>query len=138
MHADSRNSHPVDRRGPHARRGRGGNFHGQSRPSSSHGVVCRFCNFAGHEVKHCRKLQKFLRNNQILPSSYPASPTVHTMTVNPMTSGQQWLFDSGASHHVTSDNTNLPTYSTYGGPDEVHLGDGSGHGGSAHARGEHS
>ncbi|CAH9129975.1 unnamed protein product [Cuscuta epithymum] len=137
MHADRRQVQQVDRRGHHVRRGRGGNFHGQSRFPSSHGAVCRFCNFSGHEVKQCRKLQRFLRDHQILTPSSAASPAVHTTTVNSMTGGQQWLFDSGASHHVTSDNNNLPTYTDYGGPDAVHLGDGSGHGGSAHARGEH-
>ncbi|CAH9139077.1 unnamed protein product [Cuscuta epithymum] len=49
---------------------------------------------------------------------------------------QSWMFDSGASHHVVNDATRLPTYAEYGGPDEVHLGDGSGHGGATTTRGE--
>ncbi|CAH9136868.1 unnamed protein product, partial [Cuscuta epithymum] len=46
---------------------------------------------------------------------------------------QPWLFDSGASHHITSDVSQLPTYSEYGGPEEVKLGDGSHHGGATSA-----
>lgn len=38
---------------------------------------------------------------------------------------QSWLFDSGASHHATSSVTSLPAFSEYGGPDQVHLGDGN-------------
>ncbi|CAH9100999.1 unnamed protein product [Cuscuta epithymum] len=84
MHTDRRHSHAADRRGPHARRGRGGSTHGQYW-NPSNGVVCRFCNFSGHEVKQCRKLQKFLRDNQIITPSGSASPVAHTTTVNPMT-----------------------------------------------------
>ncbi|CAH9098367.1 unnamed protein product [Cuscuta epithymum] len=136
MSADRRHVQTTDRRGYHSRRGRGGNSSGQYR-NPSNGIVCRFCNFSGHEVKQCRKLQRFLRDNQITPSLGSGSPAINNTVVNPMQNGQQWLFDSGASHHVTSDNSNLPNYTDYGGPDEVHLGDGSGHGGGAHARGEH-
>ncbi|CAH9051244.1 unnamed protein product [Cuscuta epithymum] len=137
MHTDRRPTQTTDRRGHHARRGCGGNSHGQSRNPPSHGVVCQFCNFSGHEAKQCRTLQRFLREHHIITTSGSGAPMAHNTMVNPMTEGQQWLFDSGASHHVTSDHSNLPTYAEYGGPNEVQLGDGSGHRGGAHARGEH-
>ncbi|CAH9145261.1 unnamed protein product [Cuscuta epithymum] len=137
MQVDRRPMQINDRRGQHTRRGRGGHNSGQYRDPPSHGIVCHFCNFSGHEVKQCRKLQRFLRDHRIITSSGSGSPSVHHTAVNPMTNGQQWLFDSGASHHVTSDNSNLPNYAEYGGPDEVHLGDGSGNGSGTHARGEH-
>lgn len=35
-----------------------------------------------------------------------------------------WLFDSGASHHTTSSLSDLQSYTDYGGPDEIRLGDG--------------
>ncbi|CAH9074499.1 unnamed protein product [Cuscuta epithymum] len=135
MPADRRHMQTADRRGHHARRGRGGHPPGQYRNSSSNGVMCHFCNYSGHEVKQCRKLQRFLRENQITTSLGSGTPAIHNTMVTPMTNSQQWLFDSGASHHITSDNSNLPNYTDYGGPDEVHLGDGNG--GGAHARGEH-
>nr|DAD26772.1 TPA_asm: hypothetical protein HUJ06_028240 [Nelumbo nucifera] len=37
-----------------------------------------------------------------------------------------WLLDSGASHHVTSDLSNLSLHSPYQGTDDVMIGDGSG------------
>ncbi|CAH9131956.1 unnamed protein product [Cuscuta epithymum] len=133
-------------RGPQPER----RYHGDSRPSSSrrgrgsyqghanrssNGPVCRFCDNVGHEVKYCRKLQRFIRDNNI---SIATSPAVHNTMTSAAPGGQPWLFDTGASHHVTSDAANLPTYTDYGGPDEVKLGDGSDHGGVTHARGEPS
>ncbi|CAH9102836.1 unnamed protein product [Cuscuta epithymum] len=134
--ADRRSTHMADRRGQYGsgRRGRGGSS-GQNR-SSSNGVVCRFCEIPGHEAKYCRKLQRFLRDNHVLPSTGGGGPAVHTTTTMPSHGDQQWLFDSGASHHVTFDAMTLPNFAAYGGPDEVRLGGGSTHGGGAHARGE--
>ncbi|CAH9052357.1 unnamed protein product [Cuscuta europaea] len=120
-----------DRRNSSARRGHG-SYHGSSRPVQNQ-LTCHFCNNVGHDVRVCRKLQRFLREHQV---PHPASPTVHHTTTAPSTSTQSWLFDSGASHHVTSDASLLPSYTHYGGPDEVRLGDGPNHGGAANARGE--
>lgn len=39
---------------------------------------------------------------------------------------QQWLFDTGASHHVTNDPSAFTNFSDYGGPDEIVIGNGSG------------
>ena len=35
-------------------------------------------------------------------------------------SDQQWLLDTGASHHITNDLSNLSLYSPYDGRDELH------------------
>ncbi|CAH9140073.1 unnamed protein product [Cuscuta epithymum] len=127
-----RRSAGSDRRTNGPRRGRGGMHPSASRSTPS--VICRFCDNLGHEVQACRKLQRFLRDNKI---PYPAVPNIqHTTTMTP--GNQPWLFDSGASHHVTSDASQLPAYSEYGGPDEVHLGNGSHYGGASTTRGESS
>ncbi|CAH9080698.1 unnamed protein product [Cuscuta epithymum] len=130
--------HPTphyERRGAHGRRGRGGHFGHSPRPSTSN-VICRFCSIPGHEVQKCRKLQRFLRENHIYTPMPSSQPVVNTTSANSFAAGQPWLFDSGASHHVTSAATSLPSYTEYGGPDEVPLGDGSDHGGATHARNE--
>ncbi|CAH9127967.1 unnamed protein product [Cuscuta epithymum] len=124
-----------DRRHHPPRRGRGGHYSGASR-SPSQTPICRYCSNPGHVVKECRKLQRFLKENQVTCPSSQAQPMVHTTSAHTPPGGQHWLFDSGASHHVTNDVASLPTYTDYGGPDEVRLGDGSGHGGVPHARGE--
>ncbi|KAL6347777.1 hypothetical protein AAG906_026306 [Vitis piasezkii] len=41
-------------------------------------------------------------------------------------SSSNWIVDSGASHHVTGDLTNLSHHQPYEGPDNIILGDGSG------------
>ncbi|CAH9090173.1 unnamed protein product [Cuscuta epithymum] len=119
-----------ERRSQQPRRGRGG-FYGTPRPSTNP-IICRFCDHMGHDVKNCRKLQRFLRDNHV---SY-APPAVNH-TTGSASPGQPWLFDSGASHHVASDASTLPSNTDYGGPDEVHLGNGSSHGGATNAGDEH-
>lgn len=98
-----------------------------SRTSSSY---CYYCNRPNHTTKDCRQLAKFLTDFGIQPQANVTS----TGPISP----QPWLFDSGASHHVTTDLSNLSNYSDYGGPDVVTLGDGSGytHGGAASSRRE--
>ncbi|CAH9146791.1 unnamed protein product [Cuscuta epithymum] len=102
---------------------------GYSSQSSSTGrstPICRFCNFPGHVVKDCRKLARFLRDNHL-----SASPMVHHTMTN-AGSSQPWMFDSGASHHTASGVASLQEFSTYDGPDEIRLGNGSENGKSAH------
>ncbi|CAH9131565.1 unnamed protein product [Cuscuta epithymum] len=128
---DSRMHHQNVRRGSFPRRERGGPHQATSR-SAAITIICRFCDNIGHEVKQCQKLQRFLRDYQV---SVPATPSVNTTMTTP-SSSQPWLFDSGASHHVTSDVSQLPTYADYGGPEEVQLGNGPSHEGASSSRGE--
>ncbi|CAH9096720.1 unnamed protein product [Cuscuta epithymum] len=132
-HPERRSPSNNDRRGFPTRRGRGPSYASQPR-SNANTTVCRFCDHIGHDVRQCRKLQRFLRDNQV---PHPASPVVNHTATTPAGLDQPWLFDSGASHHVTANAANLPSYNDYGGPEEVHLGNGSSHGGPTNARGEH-
>ncbi|GJT77324.1 retrovirus-related pol polyprotein from transposon TNT 1-94 [Tanacetum coccineum] len=71
---------------------------------------------------NCRKLARFLQENNIDVSSTPSSNlTVNSSTANASSS---LMFDSGASHHVTHDRSFLHNLSEYGGPDEIVLGNG--------------
>ena len=52
----------------------------------------------------------------------PWQPRAHVATnTNP-----QWLLDSGASHHVTTDLHNLSLHAPYNGSDDIMIGDESG------------
>ncbi|CAH9092679.1 unnamed protein product [Cuscuta europaea] len=133
--SDRRSSYSSDRRPSHSRRGHGGFQYTTARQSAPL-VICRFCDNAGHDVKVCRKLQRFLRDNQIPHPAAHVNPVANHVAAKSFPGPQQWMFDSGASHHIASDATMLPQYSDYGGPDEVCLGDGSGHGGASSSRGE--
>ncbi|CAH9091137.1 unnamed protein product [Cuscuta epithymum] len=131
--ADRRPVH--DRRGQPPRHGRGDQPHHNSfRQHAS--PVCRFCQNPGHHVQQCRKLQRFLRDNRIVIPS--GSPTINHTSAASSSTTPSWMFDSGASHHVTNDAALLPSFTEYDGPDEVRLGDGSGHGGATSTRGESS
>ncbi|KAL9997722.1 putative RNA-directed DNA polymerase [Helianthus debilis subsp. tardiflorus] len=85
-------------------------------------VYCQFCHFAGHEAKECRKLARFLRENQVQIgvslNSNKSSPTANVAT-------SSYMFDSGASNHVDPDRASLHSVSDYGGPEEIVLGNGN-------------
>ncbi|VFQ62882.1 unnamed protein product [Cuscuta campestris] len=100
-------------------RGRG-NFN----PSRG-GRYCQFCDLASHDTRFCRKLQRFLRDNNVtIAPSRPDGPAAH-VTVSNDSTGQPippWIVDSGASHHVSNDPASLTSLMEYGGPDEIRLG----------------
>ena len=88
-------------------------------------LFCQFCNIPGHNTKDCRKLARFLQENNITISSVPQSTPItnYSMATTPSPISP-WMFDSGASHHVTFDRSSLHTLSKYRGPDETVLGNG--------------
>nr|KAJ0208302.1 hypothetical protein LSAT_V11C500255750 [Lactuca sativa] len=96
----------------------GGNSYSKGNRNSSY---CQYCNIPGHETKDCRKLARFLRENNITISN-SASPPVNTTTAGSTSSNPPWMFDTGASHHVASTSASFQTLSEYGGPDEIVLG----------------
>ncbi|CAI9280948.1 unnamed protein product [Lactuca saligna] len=71
-------------------------------------------------------LNKFPQIN-LPPLSRPSSN--HTPQVNlmhlPTSQSSDWLFDSGASHHITNDLNALSLHSPYDGTDDLVIGDGS-------------
>ncbi|GJT33879.1 retrovirus-related pol polyprotein from transposon RE1 [Tanacetum coccineum] len=89
---------------------------------------CQFFNIPGHMTRDCRKLSQFLRENNVTintsESNASNAPVANvTMSGSPSAS-PTWLFDSGASNHVTGDRSTLQNVSDYGGPDEIILGNG--------------
>ena len=68
------------------------------------------------------------------PNTTPVAPVNSTLTpwqprahfaANTTPTTPQWLLDSGASHHVTVDLSNLSFHTPYTGSDDIMIGDGS-------------
>lgn len=61
-----------------------------------------------------------------------SEPLAQTFTVGASSSGfgafndTYWYPDSGATNHITSNQTNLTSKSEFVGPEQVHIGDGQG------------
>ncbi|WRX15606.1 hypothetical protein QQP08_008093 [Theobroma cacao] len=84
--------------------------------SNSNSVVCQFCSKPSHDAKRCFKLFPQLRSQRLFTNHVITSSSAPT----------QWIVDSGASHHVTSNMSNLFLHQPYEGPDDIQIGDGSG------------
>lgn len=84
-----------------------------NRPSQ---LLCQYCDKRGHDAKRCFKL---------FPHLHQSRPSAHHTTV-PSPTHAPWIVDSGASHHVTSQLSNLALHQPYEGPDDIQIGDGSG------------
>ena len=79
-------------------------------------VICQFCDKKGHTARVCRSAKRIM-----------SQPTANlTTTTSGGTHNSNWLLDSEASHHVTSDFNNLSLYQPYDGPDDIVIGDGTG------------
>ncbi|KAK9063757.1 hypothetical protein SSX86_017629 [Deinandra increscens subsp. villosa] len=121
-----RNNYSRNASGPNWFNSAGSSGSSSGQPFYSRGnrnsLFCKFCQIPGHDTKDCRKLERFLKDKNITISSNPSvSPVVNSSTAT----SPSWMFDSGASHHVTSDRSALHTLSEYGGPDEILLGNGT-------------
>lgn len=87
------------------------NYNGQQRKPSSK-IICQFCEKPGHSAKQCFKIKP----RKSGPSANYASTTKQD---------GNWLLDSGASHHVSSDLSKLKVQSDYDRTDSLIIGDGS-------------
>ncbi|KAL4563146.1 hypothetical protein LXL04_027180 [Taraxacum kok-saghyz] len=68
---------------------------------------CQYCNIPGYQTSDCRKLARFLRDNNVtnVQSDRTTTPVANVTTSAP--APPSWLFDTGASHHVTSNRCTL-------------------------------
>ncbi|KAI4345931.1 hypothetical protein L6164_013016 [Bauhinia variegata] len=90
---------------------------------------CQWCREQGHVVGYCPlflqqapHLRPPSQNHQPIQQSFPQANI--TSTHSPP--NNNWLVDSGASHHVTNDLQNLAHHYPYNGTEELVVGDGTG------------
>ena len=102
------------------------NRSGQRQPRPYLGK-CQFCNVQGHSARRCPQLQSLQQSSpQSFPnaSTMPWQPRANAAMVSPY-SANNWLLDSGDTHHMTNDLNNLSLHQPYQGGDDVLIGDGS-------------
>ncbi|KAL9241494.1 hypothetical protein vseg_015603 [Gypsophila vaccaria] len=87
---------------------------------------CHYCDHVGHVTSDCRD---FLARypNVVFPTRQPRGPRPQANTAASSSTAppRSWVVDSGASHHITDDLNTLSIHSSYEGPDDLYIGDGS-------------
>ncbi|CAN0829118.1 Retrovirus-related Pol polyprotein from transposon RE1 [Linum grandiflorum] len=93
-------------------------------PPSPSGIVSHNCGGRGHIRPNCPS-PTYTPN---IPSNPKLGPQPHLAASTPNSfASQQWLMDSGANHHLTSNLDNLAHHSEYNGTDQVTFGNGPPH-----------
>ncbi|KAK9050856.1 hypothetical protein SSX86_030173 [Deinandra increscens subsp. villosa] len=100
-------------------------------PPSKYLGKFQYCFVQGHSIHGCFTFKKDHPNVTLprLPRANNSNnkPQAHMMQVssNQAPSNSNWLFDSGASHHITNDLSTLSMHTPYDGTEELVIGDGS-------------
>ncbi|KFK24230.1 hypothetical protein AALP_AAs43280U000100 [Arabis alpina] len=96
-----------------------------SRTSKPYLGKCQFCYTQGHSARRCPQLQSLQTPNPVQTTPFrPWQPRANLVSNQPYTANN-WLVDSGATHHITSDLNNLSLHQPYSDGDDVLLADGS-------------
>ncbi|KAL1213204.1 Retrovirus-related Pol polyprotein from transposon RE2 [Cardamine amara subsp. amara] len=134
----------INRGGFLSSRGGSSNSRGSFCPSRPYLGKCQICGVQGHGAKHCPQYQQATCSSQFYPhgaSPYRGPtpwlaphlplppPQWHTQVHHTTTSSPDlspWLLDSGTSHHIASDLSNLSLHTPYNGSDNELIINGSG------------
>uniref|UniRef100_A0A1J3ILL6 Retrovirus-related Pol polyprotein from transposon TNT 1-94-like beta-barrel domain-containing protein n=1 Tax=Noccaea caerulescens TaxID=107243 RepID=A0A1J3ILL6_NOCCA len=101
----------------------------QSRTPRPYLGRCQICGVQGHSAKRCSQFNTAPQSAQkpLLPTPpYPPSPWLPRANLATANSSQPWVLDTGATHYITSDLTNLSLHQPYNGGQEVIVGNGNG------------
>lgn len=91
-------------------------FANKEKPGTSKKLSCSFCKKVGHTKKNCFKL----KNNKKAGNKHDEQAFV----ANDDVTNQEFIIDSGASHHITSHREWFDTYELFDNPIPLNLGDG--------------
>lgn len=91
---------------------------------------CQICGIYGHSARHCTQLQMITQPQRIdmsqqITSFTPWQPRAN-LSVGPSYNANNWLLDSRATHHITTDLNNLSIHQPYTSGDEVIIADSPG------------
>lgn len=85
---------------------------------------CQIWGTQGHNAKRCSQLTSFQQANLQQTLFQAWNPRANYIAAAPYNAAN-WLLDSGATHHITSDLANLSLHQPYQGSNEVMVADGS-------------
>ncbi|CAA7014904.1 unnamed protein product [Microthlaspi erraticum] len=84
---------------------------------------CQICGVHGHSARTCPQLPQYGSSSNYTPRA--PTPWQPRANMAAATSSDNWLLDSVASHHLTSDLNNLSLHQLYNGGEEVTIANGS-------------
>ncbi|KAJ4761435.1 hypothetical protein LUZ62_071810 [Rhynchospora pubera] len=84
--------------------------------------TCQICSRIGHSAKLC--YSRYNQDPDWKPNPRFQAYNAHTQPQ--LTSSNDWIIDSGATNHVTSDLNNLSSFFPYQGSDNLQIGNGMG------------
>lgn len=101
----------------------------QDQSSRGYQGKCQICSVYGHSARRCPQLQQSGGYSHTAPHQYSPSPVPWHPAANMAAAAynpNNWILDSGATHHLTTDLNNLALHQPYNGGEEVIIADGSG------------
>ena len=133
-------SPPTNNSRPNYNQGRAPSqgHHAKTRPPSSNQKnnndspkpQCQICLKFGHVAKACYfryEADPSYQGRPATPQAYAANPTPYqNHTPTSASTSTEWILDSGATNHVTTDLNNLSTFFNYDGNDMLQIGNGAG------------